>query len=227
MLPEPPEAKAYLLRMHHDRLDPSAEVALPACIRVAYVVEGAVEVLADGRTTVVEADAATQATAAMTLRAGTAGAVIWRWELVPAPAPELAPAEGNGVRSRHAGTYAFTLDPRLQRMIRCDRVDFPPGGIAWHHIHAGPGVRCVLKGALFVASGGAQFRGTPGTTWFERGPEEVFAEAAADEPTSFVRVMVIPRSYAGRSTITYVRPEEAEFPRRQTYERYVEADIEI
>ena len=41
----------------------------------------------------------------------------------------------------------------------------------------------------------------PGETWFERGPDPIYARAS-EEPTSFVRAMIVPRSYEGRTTIT-------------------------
>ena len=31
-------------------------------------------------------------------------------------------------------------------MLRCDRVDFPPGGVAYRHTHPGPGLRVLLAG---------------------------------------------------------------------------------
>ena len=38
------------------------------------------------------------------------------------------------------------LDPSTEWLMRCDRVDFPPGGVAYRHTHPGPGIRCLLFG---------------------------------------------------------------------------------
>jgi hypothetical protein len=39
-------------------------------------------------------------------------------------------------------------------IARCDRIDFPPGGVAYRHTHPGPGVRYLLEGALTIESEG-------------------------------------------------------------------------
>ena len=39
-------------------------------------------------------------------------------------------------------------------LMRCDRVDFPRGGIAYRHTHPGPGIRCLLFGSIRIDSGG-------------------------------------------------------------------------
>ena len=38
-------------------------------------------------------------------------------------------------------------------VLRCDRVDFPPGGIAYRHVHPGAGIRRILHGALTIDRG--------------------------------------------------------------------------
>ena len=50
-------------------------------------------------------------------------------------------------------------DPRL---IRCDRVDFPPGGVAYLHTHQGPGVRVLLHGTIRIDTAG---RSIASTAW--------------------------------------------------------------
>ena len=37
-------------------------------------------------------------------------------------------------------------------LVRCDRVDFPPGGVAYLHTHPGPGIRVLLKGRIRIDS---------------------------------------------------------------------------
>jgi len=107
------------------------------------------------------------------------------------------------------------LEPGERWLMRCDRVDFPPGGIAYLHTHPGPGVRCLLFGAIRIESGGEAHDYGPLEPWFESGPEPVFATTSEAEASAFVRVMLLPREWAGRRTIRYVDPADAEKPKTQ------------
>src|SRR4051794_9567098 len=69
------------------------------------------------------------------------------------------------------------LDPRVDWVIRCDRIDFPPGGIAYRHTHPGPGIRYLLHGSLVIETEGHSTSYGPGGTWFESGPDPVLATA--------------------------------------------------
>ena len=99
--------------------------------------------------------------------------------------------------------------------MRCDRVDFPPGGVAYRHTHPGPGIRCLLHGRIRIESEGETHEYGPLEPWFESGPEPVFAAASDDEETAFVRVMLLPPEWAGKRTISYVDPADAEKPKTQ------------
>jgi quercetin dioxygenase-like cupin family protein len=107
------------------------------------------------------------------------------------------------------------LDPRTEWLMRCDRVDFPPGGIAYRHTHPGPGIRCLLHGSLRVESGGETHVYGPLEPWFEAGPEPVVATAGDTGATAFVRVLLLPREWAGKRTIHYVDPADEAKPKRQ------------
>ncbi|MGI9586263.1 MAG: hypothetical protein ACR2N7_11805, partial [Acidimicrobiia bacterium] len=100
-------------------------------------------------------------------------------------------------------------------VIRCDRVDFPPGAIAHLHTHPGPGIRCQLFGELTVETKG--HRETHGAygAWFEAGPDPVYAVASRTLESAFVRVMLLPSEWAGKRTIRYVDPADAEKPKMQ------------
>jgi quercetin dioxygenase-like cupin family protein len=100
-------------------------------------------------------------------------------------------------------------------LLRCDRVDFPPGGVAYTHTHPGPGIRCLLFGAIRIESGGETHEYEPFEPWFESGPEPVFAAADAGEPSAFVRVLVLPREWEGKRTIRYVDPADEDKPKLQ------------
>jgi quercetin dioxygenase-like cupin family protein len=111
--------------------------------------------------------------------------------------------------------HAVALDPGTDWLLRHDRVDFEPGGIAYRHTHPGPGIRVLLFGAITIDSEGARTTYGPRGAWFEAGPDPVLAETSAAEPSAFARVMLVPAAFAGQRTIRYVDPADAERPRRQ------------
>lgn len=118
-----------------------------------------------------------------------------------------------------------TLDGSLDWLMRCDRVDFPPGGVAHRHVHPGPGIRRLLFGKLTVTTGGVTTTRRAGDPWFESGPEPVYAEASATEESAFVRVMLLPAEWGGRRTIRYLDPADAAPPVRQTARVFCEEPL--
>jgi hypothetical protein len=119
------------------------------------------------------------------------------------------------------------LDPDVEWLLRCDRVDFPPGGIAYRHTHPGPGIRCLLLGSIRIESSGAINVYQPLEAWFESGPEPVLAFASEDEETTFVRVMLLPREWEGKRTIRYVDPADEDKPRLQRATVFFDEPIEL
>jgi quercetin dioxygenase-like cupin family protein len=118
------------------------------------------------------------------------------------------------------------LDPSTDWLMRCDRVDFAPGGIAYRHTHPGPGIRHLLFGAITIDSEGAVHEYGPGEPWFERGPDPVLATTSPDEPSAFARVMLLPVEHAGKRTIRYVDPADAEKPKTQQARIFLEHPVE-
>jgi quercetin dioxygenase-like cupin family protein len=108
------------------------------------------------------------------------------------------------------------LDPFAGWIVRCDRVEFPRGGVAHTHTHPGPGIRYLLHGELEIRTGGQSTYHGPGSAWFEAGPDPVYAEASAHLETGFVRALVLPAEWAGKRTIRYVDPADDEKPKLQT-----------
>jgi quercetin dioxygenase-like cupin family protein len=120
---------------------------------------------------------------------------------------------------------AGRVDVRPGWLMRHDRIDFPPGGIAYRHTHPGPGIRYLLFGELTIESGGETHTYSGGEPWFESGPEPVLATASATEETAFVRVLLLPPEYAGKRTIRYVDAADEEKPKLQRPTVYREQPI--
>ncbi len=110
---------------------------------------------------------------------------------------------------------AVEVDPAEGWIVRCDRVDFPPGGVAFLHTHPGPGIRRLLFGSIRIETEGRSTEYGPGGAWFESGLGPVLAAASEREDSAFVRVMLLPREWEGRRTIRYVNAEDEEKPKLQ------------
>jgi quercetin dioxygenase-like cupin family protein len=112
-------------------------------------------------------------------------------------------------------------------LMRHDRVDFPPGGIAYRHTHPGPGIRYLLRGELTIELAGETHRYAPGEPWFESGPEPVLATASDAEETAFARVLLLPPEWEGKRTIRYVDPADDGKPKLQRPTVYGEYPIAL
>ena len=86
-----------------------------------------------------------------------------------------------GAASVDGDAIVWEVDERPggEWLVRCDRVDFPPGGVAYLHTHPGPGIRVLLAGRIRIDSAGESHEYGPGEWWHESGPEPVFAAAAS------------------------------------------------
>jgi hypothetical protein len=127
----------------------------------------------------------------------------------------------------HALVWELTDDPGPgEWLLRCDRVDFPPGGIAYSHTHPGPGLRVLLKGRISIETQGATHEYGPLEWWYETGSDPVFARTSDTEETAFVRVLVLPRGWEGKRTIRYVDPADEEKPKLQHATVFLEHRIE-
>ena len=118
--------------------------------------------------------------------------------------------------------WELTERPPGEWLLRCDRVDFPPGGVAYRHTHPGPGLRVLLEGRIRIETQGTSHEYGPFEWWYETGPDAVYAAASASEPTAFVRVLVLPVEWEGKRTISYVDPADADKPKTQSARIYLE-----
>jgi quercetin dioxygenase-like cupin family protein len=112
-------------------------------------------------------------------------------------------------------------------LMRHDRVDFPPGGVAHLHTHPGPGIRHLLFGSIRIECGGEVHDYGPGESWFESGPEPVLATASTSEDSAFVRVLLLPPEWAGKRTIHYVNQEDEQKPKLQRATVFSETPIRL
>jgi hypothetical protein len=208
-----------MLRLYEDAIASDAEMSLPALPRMIFVVHGSVA-MADRA---LHRDEGLGSESAVRLKGGREGATIWRWEFAEAAAGGAA---GSGVASREKLAAPLETLPKGPLLLRGDSVAFPPGGCAYLHRHQGPGIRCLVEGGLRIDTHGRSTSYGPGSPWFESGPEPVFAQAA-DRPTRFVRVMILPMAYLARSSVEYLNEADKAKPKTQTYKIYADMPIAI
>jgi len=209
-----------VLRLYEDSIGGgAAAVSLPALARMIFVVHGAVTIgdktLSDGE--------AWNGEGACSLSAGNDGVTLWRFELA---ASGSANNLIKGVlRSQEKLAAALETAPQGELLLRGDSVAFPPGGCAFLHKHWGPGIRCLLDGGIRIDTHGRSTSYGPGTPWYETGSDPVFAQAAMDRPSRFIRVMVLPRELLGKSSFQFVNEEDKAKPRVQQYKIFTDLPI--
>ena len=208
-----------VLRLYDDVLSNGSGATLTARPRMIFVVHGSIAVagraLQDGE--------AWSGEGAEALEAGSTGAALWRWDLVADSASDGA-AIGKGVASREKLSAELATIPKGPLLLRGDSVAFPPGGCAYLHRHQGPGIRCLLEGGIRIDTHGRSTSYGPGGAWYETGPDAVFAQAA-DGPTRFIRVMILPASYAGKSSVEYLNEEDKAKPKSQQYKIFADMPL--
>jgi hypothetical protein len=204
-----------VLALYEDVFANGAAMALPAAARMIFLVHGGATIaertLRDGEVWHGEG--------AATITAGSAGATCWRYELAASPARAAA-----GVSSREKLAASLDTLPAGELLLRGDSVAFPAGGCAYPHTHQGPGIRCLIEGGIRIDTAGRSTSYGPGGAWYESGPEPVFAQAA-DRVSRFIRVMILPRAFLGKSSLQFVDPADAAKPRAQQYQIFADAPI--
>lgn len=208
-----------VLRLYEDVLANDAEVSLPALPRMIFVAHGALTIAGKARGD----GEAWSGEAAVMLKAGSGGASVWRWELISGAAGS-GPTAGPGVASREKLSAELATMPKGALLLRGDSVAFPAGACAYLHRHQGPGIRCLLDGAIRIDTRGHSNSYGPGSAWYETGPDGVFAQAA-DRPTRFIRVMVLPLAYLGKSSVEYLNEEDKAKPKSQAYKIFADMPL--
>jgi hypothetical protein len=209
-----------VLRLYEDSISGGTPaVQLPALARMIFVVHGAVTV--DGKT--LSDGEAWNGEGACLLMAGKDGVTLWRFE--------LAASGSNGflikgiLRSQEKLAAALETVPPGELLLRGDSVAFPPGGCAFLHKHWGPGIRCLLDGGIRIDTHGRSTSYGPGSAWYETGSDPVFAQAAMDRPSRFIRVMVLPHELLGKSSFQFVNEADKAKPRVQQYKIFADLPI--
>ena len=215
----------FMLRLYEDHMPAGTQATLFACNRVVYVMAGETTITDNEASMAVAANSALHSAAKLKLVSGERATRLLRWELVTASATDGGLLSASDAESRAVAAHELDLEPATDYLMRCDQVDFPPGGIAYEHVHAGPGLRYLLAGGLTNQQLGKRYQVRPGETWFERGPDPMYAEAIAGAPTHFVRVMILPRTLKGKKSIRYVNPADDDKPKTQTYRVFLDAFI--
>lgn len=218
----------YLLTIYKDEAEPQAKLHIAGSdvIRAIYVIHGGLRVRAGGFSGVLGGNSAFHTIDELQLSAGHLVTWTLRWELARLGSPD-AVATGEGVTSRKLLTAPMQLDTGKEYLLRCDRVDFPPDGEALTHTHKGGGIRCLLMGGIDIHTNNTVHRYVPLEPWYEAGPDPVYAKAAPAAATGFARVMILPRELLGKSSITYVKPEDFDKPKNQKYQIFIDTPISL
>ena len=213
-----------VLRLYEDVLSSSDTMPfrLPPLPRFIFVVHGSASVSDKA----LKAGEGWQGQGETLIKPGPDGVTCWRWELSRGDAGSTT-ASAPGMRSNEKLTAFLETMPKGELLMRGDSVAFPPGGRAFTHMHQGPGIRCMIEGGIRIDTRGRSSSYGPGGAWYEAGPDPVFAQAAEDRPSRFIRVMILPRALTGKSSIQYVKAEDQEKQKTQKYQIFADAPIEF
>jgi hypothetical protein len=211
-----------VLRLYEDVLSSAEniEFQLPPLPRFIFVVHGSAMI---GGKSVKEGEAWQGEDAAL-VRPGESGVTCWRWELARGDQGSTVASAPGMITHEKLTAFLETL-PKGELLMRGDSVAFPPGGCAYRHWHQGPGIRCLIEGGIRIDTHGRSTSYGPGGAWYESGPDAVFAQASPDKPSRFIRLMILPRALAGKSSLEYLNEEDKAKPKTQSYKIYADAPI--
>ncbi|HEY0814475.1 MAG TPA: hypothetical protein VGE11_14450 [Pseudonocardia sp.] len=188
----------YQLRLFCDTVSPDMEVAGvgPAPPSISYLYRGSATVagaeIKQGEATYFRDDS--------TIRAGSEGATIWRWEITRREA-DLGVLRGEGVVSRlrmAREVKMFELVPTSKWLFRLDNI-IGFQGTTGLHSHPGSGIRCMIEGHLRAESskGENSENSAPGDVWYEEGAYPLVSTVDPGMKADFLRGMILPPEYYG------------------------------
>lgn len=221
--------RTIVMRQFEDRLEPNAgPVVYPAgWYRVVYVVEGSLRIDADFDTSTVMADDAILTEGRMRVAAGPEGAKVWRFEIGTPPTLDDGLVVEEGVTSENRIDARTDLPKADGYLIRCERADFVLGSVTPKHTHRGPGIRVLLSGEVEGEIGDETNTYRAGDAWLERGPDPVIGRSSPTLPTSFIRVMVLPRELLGKTSFQYWDEKEARKVRTGRFRIFVDDPVAL
>lgn len=219
----------FELSLYEDRIPGDCPVIyLPRSGRAIYVREGDVLIEDHMGGQHQPKDTAWVGEDEVAVQVGKNGATLWRWELTQTADPKNGTLRSAPwAESELKLSQSIELDQSFDWLIRCDRVEFPPGGIAYTHVHQGPGIRCCLSGEITIQTCGETHSHGPGQPWFELGHAPVLAPTTEASETVFIRCFVLPSHCKSKSSIRYVNREDLEKPKPQRYHIYAERLLSI
>jgi hypothetical protein len=186
----------YELQKFDDEIDANASVAAGRLGQhnLLYLVEGSATVDGAG----LEAGMGVCAGDCASVRAGSAGARIWRWSLNRTGAPSGS-QEGAGTRSTlrmSRRIKMFELVPTSRWLFRLDQITGFRGSTGLHS-HPGSGIRCMVEGQMRTESEkGENTNNTrPGDVWYEEGAYPLTSTVDTDRTATFLRGMVLPPEF--------------------------------
>lgn len=205
-----------------------AAIFLPRAPRSIYVLEGYTTIEFDDGSQYQPPGTAWVGDGQIAILSGKEAATLLRWELVDMQNQESGSLRSApGTSSKLKLEQVIDLDPGFDWLMRCDRVGFPPGGIAHTHVHQGPGIRYTVKGEITIETQGHTASHPTGSAWFELGHAPVLAPTTERSETTFVRCFLLPRQSRSRSSIRYVKPEDAAKPKPQDYHVFAERLLKL
>ncbi|MCC7274806.1 MAG: hypothetical protein IT561_19205 [Alphaproteobacteria bacterium] len=208
------------LALFEDRIVGGRPAIWRAAPRAVYVREGALRAATAAGTTALAADTCTLFESELEL---SGDGEAWTFE---AGSYDWGPLVGDAERSRVVMAHALMIDPRYPILMRADRVDFPPGIVTPRHGHGGPGIRRLLFGTLVAEIADRVHRVGPGEAWFETGRDPVVGRNIAPA-SAFVRTILLPTDYVGRSSFLPWTAEEASKPRGVSYRMFFDSPVQI
>jgi hypothetical protein len=108
----------------------------------------------------------------------------------------------------------------------CDSVKSPPNGCAFTHTHQRPGIRVLREGSIRIDPEGASHYFSFGELWFGSDHEPIFVQAAEQDCSCFVRMMILPHKLEGRNSSYYVNEDDRDNAKSQRHKGYFDEFIE-
>ena len=136
-----------------------------------------------------------------------------RWSHGPSVVWRLDPDDADVDGSLLARTV--DLDRSVSWIVRCDRIEFPLGGIAHRHVHPGPGIRYLLGGEILIETGGhATTYGAGGGVVREWAGARGRPELRREPRRRSSACSLLPAEWAGKRTIRYLEPVDDTGPKQ-------------